>query len=279
LYRRKTKALTPKFPDQVKHKLLIVIAGASLLAMSPLGAARNANAQSSAGTPGTAVEMPPPTGEVLPPAASTVPPDSQEPSAPAVSLPKTSTQRARVKTTSIKNDSTKAGNAGGDSTKGDSKDSPDSNSPFAGLEGGSNHGPINIKSEKMSFDYKNNAVVFVGHVHAVQSGSELTTDTLHVQMNKQSQIQEMIAEGNVRMSQGQRWATGDHAVLDENVHTLILTGSPVVHDGNDQIAGTKITVYLQTGKSEVADPKAVIFPRESKKPNNSDTTTATDPAH
>jgi lipopolysaccharide export system protein LptA len=103
----------------------------------------------------------------------------------------------------------------------------------------------------------------------VQAGNELSSNTLHVQMNKSNQIQEMIADGNVRMSQGQRWATGDHAVLDESLHTLVLTGSPVVHDGNDQIAGTKITVYLQTNKSEVTDPKAVIFPRESKNPNNS----------
>jgi lipopolysaccharide export system protein LptA len=128
----------------------------------------------------------------------------------------------------------------------------------------------------MSFDYKNNVVVFSGHVHAEQSGSELTSNTLHVHMNKQSQIQEMIADGNVRMSQGQRWATGDHAVLDENVHTLVLTGNPVVHDGKDQIAGTKITVHLQTSVSEVTDPKAVIFPHDAKTPNNSGT--ATDPA-
>ena len=164
------------------------------------------------------------------------------------------------------------------SIKGAGKDRQSDASPFAGFESNnSNHGPINIKSETMSFDYKDNVVVFSGHVHAEQSGSELTTNTLHVQMNKQSQIQKMIADGNVRMSQGQRWATGDHAVLDETVHTLVLTGSPVVHDGNDQIAGSKITVFLQSGKSEVADPKAVIFPRESKRPNNSDTTT--DHAH
>lgn len=126
----------------------------------------------------------------------------------------------------------------------------------------------------MSFDYKKSVVVFSGHVHAVQSGNELSSNTLHVQMNKDSQIQQMIADGNVRMSQGQRWATGDHAVLDQNLHTLVLTGSPVVHDGNDQIAGTKITVYLLTDKSEVTDPKAVIFPRESKKPNNSEASAA-----
>jgi lipopolysaccharide export system protein LptA len=142
-------------------------------------------------------------------------------------------------------------------------------SPFAGFEG-SNHGPINIHSDTLNLDYKGNAVLFTGHVHAVQSGSELTSNSLQVKYGKDfHEVQEMIAEGNVRMSQGERWATGDRAVLEQAVHTVVLTGSPVVHDGQDQIAGTKITVHLDTGKSEVSEPKAVIFPRDTKNRDNS----------
>lgn len=254
----------------MKRKLLILAAAGWVIAMSPLALAGLASAQDASATPARTVEMPPPTGEVLPPASDTVSAPSVSnnaaPPAAVLTTPEAaapSGPTGRTKTASVKG-------------KGKDKDSQTDSSPFGGFESSSNHGPINIKSETMSFDYKNNVVVFSGHVHAEQSGSELTSNTLHVQMNKQSQIQEMIADGNVRMSQGQRWATGDHAVLDENVHTLVLTGSPVVHDGKDQIAGTKITVHLQTSVSEVTDPKAVIFPHESKTPNNSGT--ATDPA-
>jgi lipopolysaccharide export system protein LptA len=241
----------------VKRKVLIATAAAWAIAGSPQARSvylQSAYAQDAAVTPAPAVEMPSPPSEVVAPATSTISAPVPDASAavPSVAHP---AGAGRVKTASI---------------KGDSKDSPSDSSPFAGFENNSNHGPINIKSDTMSFDYKKSVVVFSGHVHAVQSGNELSSNTLHVQMNKDSQIQEMIADGNVRMSQGQRWATGDHAVLDETVHTLVLTGSPVVHDGNDQIAGTKITVFLQTNKSEVTDPKAVIFPRESKKPNNSE---------
>jgi lipopolysaccharide export system protein LptA len=266
----------------VKRKLSILIAFGSL-AMSPLPLVWTANAQEAPATPTPAVEMPPPAGEVSPPAGEVSPPAATTlpPAAETISAPSPSTNTAapaavlatpEAAASPVANGKNKAASA-----KGEGKDSQSDSSPFGGFESASNHGPINIKSETMSFDYKNNVVVFSGHVHADQSGSELTSNTLHVQMNKQSQIQQMIADGNVRMSQGQRWATGDHAVLDENVHTLVLTGSPVVHDGNDQIAGTKITVYLQTSKSEVTDPKAVIFPRESKRPNNRNT--GTDPAH
>jgi lipopolysaccharide export system protein LptA len=233
----------------VKRNALIMAVAGWVMAVNFAMPMRNALAQDAASAPSAVVEAPPPSGEVTVPAASTI---SSRP--PVAATPAARTRR--VKAASIKSDS---------------KDGSPDGSPFAGFENSTNHGPINIKSDTMSFDYKKSVVVFSGHVHAEQAGNELTTNILHVQMNKESQIQEMIADGNVRMSQGQRWATGDHAVLDQSAHTLVLTGSPVVHDGNDQIAGSKITVFLQSGKSEVTDPKAVIFPRESKRPNNNDT--------
>jgi lipopolysaccharide export system protein LptA len=144
-----------------------------------------------------------------------------------------------------------------------------SESPFAGFGGTNNHDPINIHSDTLNLDYKANRVFFVGHVHAVQSGSVLDTDSLQVKYGKDfHEVQKMYANGNVRMSQGTRWSTSDHAVLDQAVHTVVLTGSPVVHDGKDQIAGTIITVHLDTGMSDVTEPKAVIFPRDTKSRDN-----------
>ncbi len=125
--------------------------------------------------------------------------------------------------------------------------------------------PINIKAESMSLDYQGKSILWSGHVRAIQSGSQLTSDTLRVNYGQDfHDIKEMIANGNVRISQGTRWATGDHAVLDQTRHTVVLTGSPVVHDGEDQIAGTKITVHLDTNQSDVENARAVIFPHESK---------------
>lgn len=141
--------------------------------------------------------------------------------------------------------------------------------PFGGFAGKSNHAPINIVSDQLNLDYKNNVIVFTGHVHAVQADSELTSDTMRVLYGKDfHQVRQVFADGNVRMSQDQRWATGDHAVLDEALHTVVLTGNPVVHDGSNQVAGSKITVFLQTGQSEVEQPKVVIFPAGTKSQDN-----------
>ena len=100
----------------------------------------------------------------------------------------------------------------------------------------------------------------------------LTSDTLTVTYGKDfHEVKQMLAEGNVRMSQGARWATGDHAVLDQARHTVILTGSPVVHDGEDQVTGSKITVHLDTGKSEVEGARAVFFPKDQQTHDNKTT--------
>ena len=143
-------------------------------------------------------------------------------------------------------------------------------SPFAAFDTTPSHGPIDINSDSLFLDYKKNQVFYRGHVHAKQADAQLLTDSLEVITGKDlHEVQQLLAEGNVRISRGTQWATGDHLVVDEIKHTAILTGSPVVHDGNDQIAGRKITVYLQSGQSVVEGAKAVIFPRPSKTKDNS----------
>ncbi len=179
----------------------------------------------------------------------------------AKASPSTKAPRKRTKAKAAK-PSDKAG-----SQHGKAMVPPDS--PFAGLNVGNSHEPINIRSDRLALDYHANTVMFQGHVRAIQAGGELTSDKLTVSYGSNfHDIKQMVADGNVRISQGTRWATGDHAVLDQDQHTVVLTGSPVVHDGNDQITGSRITAHLDTGQSVVEEARAVIFPRNSQTPNN-----------
>ena len=146
---------------------------------------------------------------------------------------------------------------------------PDDN-PFGDFGNTKNRGPVNIQSDTMTLDYKGNSVLFKGNVHAKQADGDLWTDSLDVKYGKDfHQIQEMFAEGNVRMSQGQRFCTGDHGVMNQAAHTVVLTGSPSCHDDKDEISGDKIVVHLDTGKSDVlGQVKARIFPHDDKSRDN-----------
>src|ERR1700691_5955682 len=121
------------------------------------------------------------------------------------------------------------------------------------MQFGNSKAPIDIKSKSMSLDYTNHSVLWTGSVHATQADAQLTSDQLRVNYFDKDfkQMKDMVADGNVRLSQGTRWATGRHGVMDQTKRTVVLTGSPVAHDGNDQITGCKITVYLNTSQSVV----------------------------
>jgi lipopolysaccharide export system protein LptA len=143
------------------------------------------------------------------------------------------------------------------------------NRGFSGLSLSSGNGPIHIDADSLAVDSKSNVMVWRGHVHAVQSGTDLTSDVLQVSYGKDfHEIKQAVADGNVRVTQGGRWATGDHAVLDQTARTIEMTGSPVIHDGPDQITGTKILVYLDSQKSVVEGARAVIFPRKQETHDN-----------
>jgi len=145
---------------------------------------------------------------------------------------------------------------------------PEPGGAFGGMQFGNNKAPIDIKSESMSLDYQNHSVLWVGNVHATQADAQLTSDQLRVNYFDKDfkQMKDMVADGNVRLSQGTRWATGKHGVMDQTKRTVVLTGSPVAHDGNDQITGCKITVFLNTSESVVDCAHAVLFPHSDASP-------------
>lgn len=150
----------------------------------------------------------------------------------------------------------------------DSK-SADNQGPFSGLQLSGEKGPIDIKSDALDLDYKANQVLFHGHVKAKQGTALLDSNTLRVSYGENfKQVKQIIAQGNVKITQGGRWATGEQAVLNQIERTVVMTGNPVVHDGPDQIAGDKITIYLDSQKSVVEGARAVIFPRSSETRDN-----------
>ena len=231
------------------------------VASAPAVAADTAPAvPAAATTPITAASIAPPVTFAAPePDAPAVAAPEESATVPAPSEQKIATGKKSKKAKAEADNNTKVAS------------NPPADGAFAGLQFGNSKSPIDIKSESMSLDYEHHAILWTGHVHANQANAQLTADNLHVNyLDKEfKQMKDIVAEGNVRISQGTRWATGNHGVMDQTRHTMVLTGSPVVHDGNDQITGSKITVYLDTGRSVVEGAHAVIFPHQGDEADNS----------
>jgi lipopolysaccharide export system protein LptA len=130
--------------------------------------------------------------------------------------------------------------------------------------------PIFITSEWMEVDQKKNTITYKGRVVTVQADMTMRSETLTAyydpEMKKMKQI---IAEGKVNATQGNRVATGQKAVFDDQAKTVTLTGSPMMRQGNSQVSGVKIVYFIEQDKSVVeGDDKipvrATIFPEELK---------------
>jgi len=128
--------------------------------------------------------------------------------------------------------------------------------------------PILVTSDRMEVDRKKNTITYRGRVVAVQADMTMRSETLTVHYNNSDmkQLREVIAEGKVHVSQGDRVAVGAKAVFNGSDQTITLTGDPVVRQGNSQISGNRITFFIEQDRAVVEGGsqrvKATIFPEE-----------------
>src|SRR5690349_16121862 len=130
-----------------------------------------------------------------------------------------------------------------------------STGPFDAFDLGKRKEPITVNANTLEYDYKKNVVVYRGDVDAAQGPVRLRGDTLTVTLEQAAaqgatpsdgtqRVRSIVAEGNVRIDHGTRWATGGKAVFDQSVRTVVLSDSPVMHDGPNEVAGDRVVVYL-----------------------------------
>ena len=155
---------------------------------------------------------------------------------------------------------------------------------FAGLGSQHSKDPITITSDTLEYAYRDGIVVYRGDVLAVQGEIKIRSNELRITLaktdtgkpsgakaateiesaNTASKLQEVVAIGNVRIDQGTRWAVGGKATFDQSARTLVLTETPVLHDGPNEVAGDRVVVYLDEDRSVVEGGrkrvKAVLFP-------------------
>ena len=131
--------------------------------------------------------------------------------------------------------------------------------------------PIYITSDWMEVDQKKNTITYKGRVVTIQSEMTMRSETLTAVFDPEmKQIKQIIADGKVNAVQGNRMATGDKAIFDDQAKTVTLTGNPVMRQGNSQITGSRIIYYIDQDRA-VAEGKdsvrvqVTIFPEELQK--------------
>ncbi|HJV65065.1 MAG TPA: lipopolysaccharide transport periplasmic protein LptA [Geomonas sp.] len=128
--------------------------------------------------------------------------------------------------------------------------------------------PLKVKSDTLHTDNQQKTAVFEGKVVARQGDMTLYADRVVVSSSGNGkELSKVEAFGNVRILQGNREATGAHAVYEPKEARIVLDGSPKVVQGEDVVTGKVITYYVNEQRSVVTSgPKqrveAIIHPGE-----------------
>jgi lipopolysaccharide export system protein LptA len=116
--------------------------------------------------------------------------------------------------------------------------------------------PIDITSDTVEADQKQNTATFKGNVVAKQEDVTLYANTLLIIYDPDTKkLKEIIATGNVKVVQMDRRATGQKATFDQDKNKVVLDGDAVVREGANVIRGERITFYVEEERSVVEPAK------------------------
>ena len=141
--------------------------------------------------------------------------------------------------------------------------------------------PITIISNSLEIDNKQRIVTFSQNVEANTPDFTINCQKMLVHYlnmpsltdsgKEEIKIDKIIATGDVKINRSEGGsATAEKAVYYQNDEKVILTGKPIVRQGNDFVEGSTITLFIKEKRSIVEGSesrkiKAVLFPRSEKR--------------
>jgi lipopolysaccharide export system protein LptA len=115
--------------------------------------------------------------------------------------------------------------------------------------------PIDINSDSVEMNQKENTFTFVGNVVAKQKDTTLYTNKLIIFNDSNTKkLKEVVAVGNVKVVQLERRATSQKATFYQGENKVVFDGEVVIWEGENIIRGDRVTYYADEERS-VVEPK------------------------
>lgn len=116
--------------------------------------------------------------------------------------------------------------------------------------------PIDITSDTVEANQKQNMVTFKGNVVAKQEEITLYANTLVITYDPNTRkLKEIMAIGNVKIVQLDRRASGQKATFHQDGNKLVLDGEAVLREGENVIRGERVIYFIDEGRSVVEGGK------------------------
>jgi lipopolysaccharide export system protein LptA len=112
--------------------------------------------------------------------------------------------------------------------------------------------PIDITSDTVEANQKQNVVTFKGNVVAKQENVTLSANMLAIYYDPVTKgIKTVVATGNVKIVQLERRATGQKATFHQDENKVVLDGEAVIREGENVIRGERVIYYVDEERSVV----------------------------
>ncbi len=116
--------------------------------------------------------------------------------------------------------------------------------------------PIEITSDTVEGDQKQNRITFKGNVVAKQEEATLYANMIVVLYDAEMRkMKEIVATGNVRIVQLDRRATSQKATFLQNENKIILEGEVTLREGENVVRGERVIYLVEEERSIVEGGK------------------------
>lgn len=112
--------------------------------------------------------------------------------------------------------------------------------------------PIEVTSDRLDADDNARIMMFIGNAVAKQGDTTIHADRLTVRyVAEGGDVDRVVAEGNVRIIQGDRLATSQRADFFRDQERILLTGDPQVTEKGSTVKGDQITLFMKERRAVV----------------------------
>lgn len=136
-------------------------------------------------------------------------------------------------------------------------------------------GALSITSKKMTLKNQENTILFEGDVVVERDTMRLKANKVDVvfipmsereeglveTVDKKREVSTITATGNVEFVQDARTIHSNKVIYYKKDEKMVFTGSPNIREGQDELKGERITVYINEDRVIVEGGEAIIYPR------------------
>ena len=117
-----------------------------------------------------------------------------------------------------------------------------------------------ITSDTLLFDYQESIAIFEGNVRVEDEQVTMTCEKLYVYFDENSEIDSVVASGDVHIVQADREARAERAVYRASEGSIVLTENARLFRGIEELRGDEIQIFTESEKVIARPARLVVLP-------------------